>query len=142
MKIIVELGKNSSEFEDEDLPDVTLVEEDEPVQKKTKSFKGLFVKKTKTNRTSEIVAEAGFTPEYFSEDLSLLSNPVLCSTVLSTTRTNNLNFQTPNLFSSLVQPTFSPAIVLGAKSRLPLTLNKKTPSLLILLTQAYPKYAT
>ena len=100
------------------------------------------MKKTKTNRTSEIVAEAGFTPEYFSEDLSLLSNPVLCSTVLSTTRTNNLNFQTPNLFSSLVQPTFSPAIVLGAKSRLPLTLNKKTPSLLILLTQAYPKYAT
>ena len=123
LKTIVELGKNSAKYEDEDLPDVTFVEDDEPIQKKTKSFKGLFGKRSKTARTSEIVAEAACTPEDLSEDMSVMSDPVLCSTVLPTTRTNNLNFQTPNLFNSMVQPTFRPIIELGASSRLPSTLN-------------------
>ena len=40
----MELGKNSPEFEDEDLPDITVVEdeEEEPAPKKQKSFRGLF----------------------------------------------------------------------------------------------------
>ena len=99
LKTIVVLGKNSAEFEDEDIPDVIFVEDDEPIQKKTKSFKGLFGKKTKTARTSEIVAEAACTPEDLSKDMSVMSDPVLCSTVFPTRRANNLNFQTPNLFN-------------------------------------------
>ena len=44
LKKIVELGKNIPEFEDEDLPDITVVEdeEEEPAPKKQKSFRGLF----------------------------------------------------------------------------------------------------
>ena len=36
---IVEMGKNSPEFEDEDLPDVTIVEDEEEPITKPKSFK-------------------------------------------------------------------------------------------------------
>ena len=56
LKKIVELGKNCSQFEGEEFPDITIVEdeeEDEPAQQKPKSFRGLFGKKA-TKRGSVI----------------------------------------------------------------------------------------
>ena len=87
LKKIVELGKNSPEFEDEDLPDITFVEdeEEEPALKKPKSFRGLFGKKTKdaNKRASVVMAQGGEKPSDISDMITILSsNPVLTSTAL------------------------------------------------------------